>query len=300
MLAHDTGLGHPESVDRLKAVMTALSHPKFARLVRMEAVCADLAAVHLVHPIGHFEMLAAAAPQQPGMLVAVDADTVMSFGTLEAVLRAAGAVVAAVDSVVGGAVANAFCAVRPPGHHAEPNKAMGFCFVNNAAIGALHARAAHGLRRVAVVDFDVHHGNGSQTVAESDPHFFYGSIHDSGAYPGTGFANETAYGNLVNVPVPSGTGSENWRAAFRAQIIPALDAFGPEIIIISAGFDAHRLDPLASLLLDEGDFDWATRELLALADTHCSGRLVSTLEGGYHLSALSRCVSSHVTVLMNH
>lgn len=298
MLRHDTGLGHPESPDRLRAALAALDTPLFADLVRCEAPLVSDDAVMLVHPREFVDRLYSVAPKQEGMLVGIDADTVMSAGSVEAMQRAAGAVTCAVDGVMAGLWTNAFCAVRPPGHHAEPDKAMGFCFLNNAAIGALHARHAHKLQRVAVIDFDVHHGNGSQTVAEADPDFFYGSIHDAGAYPGTGFAHETAHGNLVNAPVPSGSSGAVWRRAFEEKIMPALERFEPEFIVISAGFDAHVLDPLASLRLETEDFDWASREILTQAHRYCGGRLVSTLEGGYHLAALGRCVSSHVNVLM--
>jgi acetoin utilization deacetylase AcuC-like enzyme len=298
MLKHDTGLGHPESPDRLRAALAALDAADFADLIRVEAPLVSDEAVSLVHPKEFVDRLYAAAPRHEGMLVGIDADTVMSAGTIEAMQRAAGAVTCAVDGVVAGRWNNAFCAVRPPGHHAEPTQAMGFCFFNNAAIGALHARAAHKLQRVAVIDFDVHHGNGSQTVAEADPDFFYGSIHDAGAYPGTGFAHEKAHGNLVNAPVPSGSAGPAWRRAFETHIMPALERFEPAFIVISAGFDAHALDPLASLRLETEDFDWATGEIMALAHRYCGGRLVSTLEGGYHLAALGRCVSSHVNVLM--
>jgi acetoin utilization deacetylase AcuC-like enzyme len=207
-------------------------------------------------------------------------------------------VVAGVEGVLRGDYANAFCAVRPPGHHAEPDRAMGFCLFNNAAVGALHARTL-GLRRVAVVDFDVHHGNGSQTLAMRDPDFFYGSIHEGGAYPGTGFAHETAHGNLANAPVPPGTAGPAWREAFEAGVLASLARFAPELIVVSAGFYAHRADPLAALALTEADFAWATRRLMDIAAATCGGKLVSTLEGGYHLGALARSTEAHVRTLMD-
>ena len=211
---------------------------------------------------------------------------------------AAGAVVAAVDAVIAGDADNAFCAVRPPGHHAEPSRAMGFCLFNNAAIGALRAREAHGLARVAVIDFDVHHGNGTQAAFYDDATLFYGSTHQYPLYPGTGSRGETGVGNIVNVPLPPMAGSREFRSSFEREILPALDAFRPELVVISAGFDAHKSDPLAQLLLDEADYTWVTEQLLEIAARHAGGRVVSTLEGGYNLAALGASAAAHLRALM--
>jgi acetoin utilization deacetylase AcuC-like enzyme len=222
----------------------------------------------------------------------------MSPASGRAALRAAGAVVAAVDAVVAGEADNAFCAVRPPGHHAEPGRAMGFCLFNNAAIGALRAREAHGLERVAVVDFDVHHGNGTQAAFYDNPSLFYASTHQYPLYPGTGAKGETGVDNIVNVPLRPMAGSVEFRTGFSREILPALDAFRPELIVISAGFDAHKSDPLAQLLLDEADYTWVTEQLLEIADRHAKGRVVSTLEGGYDLAALGASAAAHLRALM--
>jgi acetoin utilization deacetylase AcuC-like enzyme len=295
-LAHDPGPHHPESPDRLRAVLAALSTPDFAALARRAAPRADLADIGRVHPRDYAERLLRAVPKQG--YAALDADTVLSPGSGEAALRAAGAVIAAVDAVVSGEAANAFCAVRPPGHHAEPGHAMGFCLFNNVAIAALHARAVHGLARVAVIDFDVHHGNGTQAAFESDPTLFYGSTHQMPLYPGTGAASERGRGNIVNVPLAPMSGSREFRAAYSGQILPALEAFRPELVLVSAGFDAHRNDPLAQLMLVEADYAWITAELLSAAARHASSRLVSSLEGGYDLDALAASAAAHVAKLM--
>jgi acetoin utilization deacetylase AcuC-like enzyme len=228
----------------------------------------------------------------------LDGDTSLSPGSGEAALRAAGAVAAAVDAVAAGESANAFCAVRPPGHHAEPATAMGFCLFNNVAVGAHQARSAHGLRRIAVMDFDVHHGNGTQAMFERDPELFYASTHQMPLYPGTGSVGETGCGNICNAPLPPNAGSAEFRAAMSRRVLPALVAFAPDMLLISAGFDAHRADPLANLRLEEADYAWATDELLDLAARHCGGRVVSTLEGGYDLDALAASAAAHVGRLM--
>jgi acetoin utilization deacetylase AcuC-like enzyme len=251
-----------------------------------------------VHDRAYLDNLDAAFPPPGGRLVALDPDTSVSPGSKEAALRAAGAVIAAVDAVQAGEAASAFCAVRPPGHHAEPWRAMGFCLYNNAAIGALHAMAAHGLKRVAVMDFDVHHGNGTQTVAAKHPNLFYGSTHEHPFYPGTGTEAERGPAdNIVNAPLRAGADSVAWRKAMETRILPAMDAFAPDLIIISAGFDAHKADPLANLQLDESDYAWGGRALLSLARRHCGGRVVSTLEGGYDLAALGRSSAAFVEAL---
>jgi acetoin utilization deacetylase AcuC-like enzyme len=297
-LEHDPGQYHPECPARLEAVLSALSAPEFAALDRREAPQAALDDLLRVHPRQFVDRLLAAVPQAGH--VGVDADTVMSPQSGEAALRAAGAVAAAVDAVVASEAANAFCAVRPPGHHAEPNRAMGFCLFNNIAVGALRARAMHGLARVAVVDFDVHHGNGTQARFWDDPSLFYGSTHQSPLYPGTGAAGETGVGgNIVNVPLRPMAGGAQFRQGMERIMLPALDAFAPEMVLISAGFDAHRSDPLAQLMLEEADYTWATEQLCAIARRHAGGRVVSTLEGGYDLGALGASAAAHVRALMS-
>ena len=295
-LEHDPGPHHPESPARLRAVLAALSGPDFGGLERREAAEAAIDDLLRLHPRAHVERILAAVPATGH--AALDADTVLSPASGRAALRAAGAVVAAVDAVVAGEADNAFCAVRPPGHHAEPNRAMGFCLFNNAAIGALRARQTHGLERVAVVDFDVHHGNGTQAAFEADNSLFYASTHQYPLYPGTGAASETGVGNIVNVPLRPMAGSGPFRRAFEERVLPALDAFRPQLVIVSAGFDAHRSDPLAQLMLDEGDYAWVTEKLVGLARRHARGRLVSTLEGGYDLAALGASAAAHLRVLM--
>ena len=294
---HDTGQGHPERPDRIRAVMEALAADRFDALERREAPKADLADLDRVHPAGYVERLLAAVPEDG--LVRIDPDTVMSPESGEAALRASGAIIAAIDAVAAGAADNAFCAVRPPGHHAEPGRSMGFCLFNNIAVGALHARAAHGLDKIAVVDFDVHHGNGTQAVFESDPGLLFASTHEYPLYPGTGAASETGVGNVFNVPLASGSGSAEFRAGVEGHILPALREFRPDLILVSAGFDGHARDPLASLRLVEDDYAWITRELCALAGELCGGRLVATLEGGYDLDALAASVSAHVGEMLS-
>jgi acetoin utilization deacetylase AcuC-like enzyme len=294
---HDPGPGHPERPERLKEVLAALDHPDFVGLDRRAAPFATQDQIARVHGAAFIAELLAAVPKS-GM-VRVDADTVMSQGSGNAALRAAGAAVAAVDAVMTGEAANAFCAVRPPGHHAEPDQAMGFCLFNSVAVGAAHARAAHGIERVAIVDFDVHHGNGTQTMTASRPGWLYASTHQYPFYPGTGSARENGpYGNIVNAPLASGDGGAEFRAAFGEVVLPALDRFRPELLMISAGFDAHHRDPLASIALDEDDFAWATQALADVARRHSGGRIVSLLEGGYDLTALAASAAAHVRVLM--
>src|SRR5215469_12900379 len=296
-LDHDPGRHHPESAARLRAVLDALADPEFDRLERREAPEAALEDLLRVHPRSHVEHLMRAVPKSGH--VGIDADTILSPASGLAALCAAGAVVAAIDSVVANEADNAFCAVRPPGHHAEPDRAMGFCLFNNIAVGALRAREAHGLQRIAVIDFDVHHGNGTQAAFEADNALFYASTHQSPLYPGTGSVGETGVGNIFNVPLRPMAGSTQFRAAMTERILPALDAFRPEFVLISAGFDAHRSDPLAQLLLDEDDFIWITERLIDIADRHAGGRVVSALEGGYDLPALGACVAAHIWALMS-
>lgn len=297
-LEHDPGQYHPEAPARLRSVLAALSTPEFAVLERREAPAATVEDLTRVHPKLFVERLLEAVPRAGH--VAIDADTVMSPQSGEAALRAAGAVAAAVDAVMAEEADNAFCAVRPPGHHACPSRAMGFCLFNNVAVGALRARQVHRLSRIAVVDFDVHHGNGTQDCFWDDGSLFYGSTHQSPFYPGTGSPGETgAAGNVVNVPLPPMSGSQAFRLGMTRTLLPALDAFAPELLLISAGFDAHRSDPLAQLLLDEADYTWVTERLLEIAQRHAGGRVVSTLEGGYDLVALGASAAAHVRVLMS-
>ena len=298
-LAHDTGRGHPERIARLKVVGAALAHPDFASLIREDAPEATEAQLRLVHPQSHIDLILGTDPDE-GDFVAIDPDTVMSAGSAEAALRAAGGAIAAVDAVESRRVSRAFVATRPPGHHAEPSRAMGFCFFSNAAIAALHARTAWGKQRVAVVDFDVHHGNGTQAVAWNDPDFFFGSSHQYPFYPGTGAPDERgAAGQIVNMPLAAGSGRSAFQSAWTDRILPALDAFAPDCLIISAGFDAHRDDPLGGLLLETEDFAWVTDAILALARRHTEGRVVSLLEGGYDLDALAASTAAHVRRLLD-
>jgi acetoin utilization deacetylase AcuC-like enzyme len=297
-LEHDTGPHHPERPDRLRAVLAALEDPQFASLVRVQAPTASMEQLRRVHPADYVEAILAIRPDD-GERVHVDGDTVMSRGSAEAAQRAAGAVVAGVEAVMEGKVQTAFAAVRPPGHHAAPSIPGGFCLFNNIAIGARHAQAEHGVLRVAMLDFDVHHGQGTQAVVETDANLFYASTHQYPLYPGTGFPTETGTANnVVNVPLRPGSGSRQFRAAWSERILPALDTFAPELVMVSAGFDAHVADPLAQLELDTEDFDWITGELTAIAGRHAQGRLVSVLEGGYDLAALADSTSSHIRILM--
>lgn len=296
-IEHDPGSFHPERPDRLRAVLAALKVPAFEDLAWREAPQAEIAQVAWVHPQAYVDAVLAAVPQSGQ--TALDPDTHLSPASGEAALRAAGAVCAAVDAIMAGEAANAFCAVRPPGHHAEPSRAMGFCIFNGIAVGAEQARKAHGLERVVVMDFDVHHGNGTQAMFWGDPALFYGSTHQMPLYPGTGGADERGVDdNIVNRPLAPGSGSREFRAAMTEGILPAIDAFAPDFILVSAGFDAHARDPLANLEFEDEDFAWATEELLRLAESHCAGRLVSVLEGGYDLEALASAASAHVRALM--
>ncbi len=295
-LEHDTGPGHPERKQRLEAVLLALGEPEFAALDRREAPRAELEQIARVHDRAYVEHLLAKVPDRGW--AALDGDTAISAGSGEAALRAAGAMVAAVDLVMTNGVANAFCGVRPPGHHAESDMAMGFCLFNNIAIGAAHACAVHGLKRVAIVDFDVHHGNGTQHIFEHDAQIFYASTHQMPLYPGTGARSEHGVGNVCNAPLPAFAGGNEFREVYEEIVLPAIDRFAPELLLISAGFDAHSSDPLASLELEAEDFGWVTERLAELAATHCRGRLVSTLEGGYDLGALAECSAAHVAALM--
>ncbi len=293
MEAHNPGPGHPERPLRLRAVMDALADACLASDVR-SAELADRAALERVHPAAYVARIFAASPASG--LCALDPDTCMSPGSLNAALRAAGAAIDAVKAVAAGDAERAFCAVRPPGHHAEPETPMGFCLFSSIAVAAREAQAL-GFERVAVVDFDVHHGNGTQAAFEADETLFFASIHQSPLYPGTGEASETGVGNIVNAPVPPGASRELWRRLFDQRLMPALDAFAPDLILISAGFDAHRRDPLAQQMLEAKDFGWATRAIASVARRRCGGRIVSSLEGGYDLEALGQSAVAHVQAL---
>ena len=296
-LGHEQPAGHPERVDRLRAVLAALDAADFAGLLREEAPRAGEDAIARAHDPALIRDILDGGPATG--FRQLDPDTGMSPGSKEAALRAAGAVIHAVDRVMAGAATNAFCAVRPPGHHAEPSRPMGFCLFNNVAIGAFHAQATHGLERVAVVDFDVHHGNGTEACFDGRDGCLYISTHQMPLFPGTGAAETHGrLGNIVNHPLPPGAGSDAFRAAYRDVLIPNLRAFHPEMIFISAGFDGHRRDPLANLELDEADYAWVTGELAALAGEVCGGRIVSALEGGYDLEALAASSAAHVERLM--
>jgi acetoin utilization deacetylase AcuC-like enzyme len=291
------GPGHPERPDRLRAIEAVLEAERFQALHRGQAPEATRQSLLLVHPEDYVAALEAASPLEG--ICQLDADTAMMPQTLAAALRAAGGAIEAVDEVMRGAVANAFVAARPPGHHAERATAMGFCFFNNVAIAARHAQTAHGAERVAIMDFDVHHGNGTQDIFWSDRTVLYASTHEMPLYPGTGARDETGlFGTIVNAPLRAGDGSEAFRAALTEVILPEIEAFHPDLVLISAGFDAHRRDPLANINLVEGDFAWVTARLMDVADRHAGGRLVSLLEGGYDLEGLARSAAAHVMTLM--
>lgn len=288
--------GHPERPERLAAISAKLAEPQFAGLIREAAPASDRADIVAVHPNPYLERIEDAVPSR-GM-AAIDRDTILSPKSLIAAVHAAGAAVAGVDAVFRGRASNVFCAVRPPGHHADADRAMGFCIFNNAAIAARYAQRAFRAERVAIVDWDVHHGNGTQAIFWADPSVLYASTHQMPLFPLTGAASETGAGNIVNVPLPAGTRSQQFQDAFAEQILPAVDRFEPDLIIISAGFDAHWRDPLAELALTEADFAWATSRVRELADRHCDGRIVSVLEGGYDLEGLAESVAAHISVLM--
>lgn len=295
-LGHFAGQGHPERPERLTAILDALVGSDFDDLVWRDAPQADEASLARAHPPEQVETVLDAIPDKG--LIMLDGDTIVSPGSREAALRAAGATVAAVDAVLAGEARTGFCAVRPPGHHAEPDRAMGFCLFNNVIVGARHALDAHGLERVAVMDFDVHHGNGSETAAMADPRVMYCSTHQVPLYPGTGLGNSSKHPNVVNAPLAPGAGSAQFRQAIRDTVLPALQAFKPELLMISAGFDAHRRDPLAQLQLVEDDYAWVTMELAKACGQSSRGRVVSTLEGGYDLEALAASAAAHVRALM--
>ena len=291
---HDMGAGHPESPARLKAVMDALGDAAVGgRLSAFEAPLATADQLERVHRAGYLDFVHENAPSAGR--VALDPDTSLNPHSLEAALRAAGACVAATDAVLEGRAGRAFCAVRPPGHHATPTRAMGFCVFNNVAVAAAHALEAHGLSRVAIVDFDVHHGNGTEDMFRDDPRVLFCSTFQHPYYPycGADSGNE----HVINVPLPAMTGSEGFRTAVERHWMPALEGFEPQLVLVSAGFDAHREDPLAYLELEDDDYAWVTRRLAAIAERSAGGRIVSTLEGGYGLAPLARSALAHVEAL---
>lgn len=295
-LEHDTGYGHPECADRLRSIESALQESEFKDLVRIQAPRGTIEQILTAHPQDHIDRIFRGIPQRGNAYI--DGDTVVSKASGEAALHAVGAACDAVDRVIGKEASNAFCAIRPPGHHAESTRAMGFCLFNNVAIAANHARRKHQLKRIAIVDFDVHHGNGTQQIFYKDPGVLYASTHQMPLYPGSGRRSETGVGNIFNAPLNAGDGAEALQKAMTEIIFPAIETFKPEMILISAGFDAHRADPLASLNFTDEDYAWITRELMKLANRHCEGKIVSMLEGGYNLSALASSVKAHVGELM--
>jgi len=294
-LQHDPGLGHAESPARLRAVLDALDHDRFAALDRIEAPRATREQLARVHDAGYIDRILDSAPAEGTLRL--DEDTLMSPASAEAALRAAGAAIAAVDAVMNGDGERAFCAVRPPGHHATRDQAMGFCLFNNVAVAAAHAIAAHGLKRVAIADFDVHHGNGTQAIFEKEPRVLFISSHQSPLYPDSGREDERGVGNIVNAPLSPGDGSYAFRELWDGALLPRLAAFRPQLLLISAGFDAHRDDPLADIRLGSEDYAWITERLVDVARAHANGRVVSSLEGGYHLGALAASASAHVAAL---
>lgn len=296
---HETPRGHPERVDRILAVESVLAAPVFDALERVQAPEAAIEAVEACHPRGYIEELRRLNPHDDEGLVQIDGDTTMSPGSFEAALRGAGGATLAVDHVMAGRARNAFSASRPPGHHAEPQRAMGFCLFNNVAIAARHAQKAHGAERVAILDFDVHHGNGTQAIFWNDPSVLYASTHQMPLYPGTGAPGETGdAGTIVNAPLRAGDGGSQFREAMQSLILPRMQDFAPDLILISAGFDAHENDPLGGLNFVEEDYAWATSALIELAERKAGGRIVSVLEGGYDLTALARSTAVHVATLM--
>ncbi len=294
--SHATPQGHPERPDRIRVIEAALEAPAFAGLARRDAVSGDLSLAELVHAPGYLQRLAQIRPAEG--IARIDEDTFISSGSLDAVATALGGGLMALEAVALGEADNAFCAVRPPGHHAERETPMGFCLINTIAIVAREAQRKFGAERVAIVDFDVHHGNGTADIFASDESVFYGSSHQMPLYPGTGAASETGVGNIVNVPLAARSGGAEMRAAYEEQILPALDDFRPDFLLISAGFDADYRDPLAQLDWHPEDFAWVTARLMEAADRRCGGRIVSMLEGGYDRAGLAEGAAAHVATLM--
>ncbi|MBB4438674.1 histone deacetylase family protein [Rhizobium leguminosarum bv. trifolii] len=298
-LEHVTPAGHPERSDRIRAINVALEHPNFERLERRQAPQANEDAVLLAHPEEHLIAVMREIPEEEGEINQIEADTYASSKSLQAALTGIGGAMAAVDDVFTGRADNVFVAARPPGHHAEKMTAMGFCFFNNAAIAARHAQKTHGAERIAIVDWDVHHGNGTQDIFWDDASVLFCSTHQMPLYPGTGAKDEKGKHNtIVNAPLSPNVGSDHFREAFKSRVLPALDDFRPDLIIISAGFDAHHRDPLAQINLTGEDFDWATGRVLELADRHAKNRVVSLLEGGYDLEGLAESAGMHILRMM--
>ena len=295
-LFHETGVGHPESADRLRSISIALDDHEFTNLIRVSPPLGTEQQIRLIHPSYHLETILAAIPEQGHHYL--DQDTVLSPGSVMAAFRAVGAVCDAVDNVLTGKANNAFCAIRPPGHHAEPDLAMGFCLFNNIAIAAEYARCHYPVKRIAIVDFDVHHGNGTQAAFDKYPAILYVSSHEMPNFPGTGYPSETGVGNIINVPLSEGDTGVEFRKKYSTVVLPALKKFKPDLLLISAGFDAHKDDQLASIMLVEDDFHWLTEELMQIASHYCQGRIISVLEGGYNLKALAASVVVHVKTLM--
>jgi acetoin utilization deacetylase AcuC-like enzyme len=295
--SHVTPTGHPERPDRIRAVDEALSQPRFAGLRRLDAPSGDLSLAQLVHSEDYLQNLARARPAEG--IARIDEDTFISSGSLAAAATALGAGLLALEEVALGSVNNAFCAVRPPGHHAERHRPMGFCLVNTIAVVAREAQRKFGAERVAIVDFDVHHGNGTEDIFQADETVFYGSSHQMPLYPGTGKPSFTGVGNIFNAALPAGSGTEAMREAYDSRILPALEAFRPDFLLVSAGFDADYRDPLAGLNWRPEDFAWVTARLMDVADRVCEGRIVSMLEGGYDRQGLATGVSAHVEMLMS-
>ncbi len=297
---HITPKGHSERVERLHAVLDALDGSEFSELARQEAPEATKEAIVWAHSAAYYDRICEAASDAGSSIAPLDADTSITGGSWNAAVRGAGAVTAAVDAVMDSRIDNAFCAVRPPGHHAEKETAMGFCLFNNVAVGVQHALLCHGLSKVAIIDFDVHHGNGTQAIFEATPSVFFSSSHQMPLYPGTGYEAETGVGNIHNLPLPPNAGSDAFRQVWQQKGLIELERFDPDMIFISAGFDGHRSDPLANMNLEEDDFAWITAEICRIATKNCGGRIVSTLEGGYDLSALGASVKAHVLALMGY
>lgn len=294
-LAHNMGTGHPECPERLSAVLGALKEPPLDKLEILESPEAELEWLYRCHPARYVMDIQDSVPDNG--LSFIDMDTALCPDSWEAALTAAGAACQAIEDVMEGHCTRAFCATRPPGHHAEPERAMGFCFFNNVFVGALHAKAQNNLKRIVIIDFDVHHGNGTDSMARKHDGVFYISTHEGGIFPGTGSGRDNIEDRVLNIPLPHGTDSRAFRNIYEDQVFPAIDAYAPELVMISAGFDAHKNDPLAGLMLEKDDFQWITEKLCALADKHCGGKVVSVLEGGYNLEALKESASAHIKAL---